>query len=64
MEWISALKKLPDLPGKYLATDGESVEIMEYYGTLRKHGLWSSYECKTLHVTHWMPLPKPPEKNV
>lgn len=62
MTWIDCKQKLPESGAEYLATDGHDVEVMTYFGTYKGHPEWSSYRCNTLHVTHWMEIPKPPDK--
>lgn len=57
MKWISVKDKLPDKEGCYLVNveciDGNVVTVSYY-----------SEEHKLLgmpHISHWMPLPEPPE---
>lgn len=61
--WVSVDFALPPWNDKYLATDGEEIQIMVYFGKDRhgEQGEWSSYECNTLDVTHWMALPELPK---
>ncbi len=58
--WISVEEKLPEDPGDYLVYDGSNVQFCKYYCST-----WNTpdyYESDTIEcVTHWMPLPKPPE---
>ena len=76
-EWISVKDRLPDSNGQYIVTAcdegcsaGEGiwydtvVVIAEYYD-----GSWTWFEGGSEYdlsgiVTHWMPLPEPPEENV
>ena len=64
--WIPVEEKLPDKEGRYLVCDGGDVLEAQFYltGQLRRPE-WSTtdcYESEDLdHVTHWMPLPCPPE---
>lgn len=62
--WISVKERLPE-PGKILVTDGKSVQIT--------NGAWlyraSDGETRApanygagITVTHWMPMPEPPEE--
>ena len=71
-EWISVKDKLPEKDGNYLVTAcdegcsaGEGiwysmvVVVAEYY-----KGSWTWYDEYSLEgiVTHWMPMPEPPEE--
>jgi hypothetical protein len=66
--WIPVKEKLPDKEGRYLVGDYGDVLEAQFYltGQLRRPE-WSTtdcYESEDLdHVTHWMPLPCPPEVN-
>jgi hypothetical protein len=67
MEWISVKDGLPKVDTKVIVWNTEYPDIefmkMGYYdpssGT--KTG-WRCGEYMDLHVTHWMPLPQPPEE--
>lgn len=61
MKWIDVEKQLPEEGQKVLASDGEDVEIMIYFGTHKGYQEWSSYNCMTIDVHYWMPLPEPPK---
>jgi len=50
-EWISVEDELPERFGQYLGWDGMSVDIEWFVD-----GEWL-----VGGVTHWMPLPEPPE---
>ncbi len=64
-EWISVKDRLPERDGRYIVfTDRNCVTTARFYvpmtfhdGYCRKGG-WQ-YNRK---VTHWMPLPEPPEE--
>ena len=65
MEWIAVKDKLPiDDNGKLVADDGSM-----RWGNLSSYGLgWYNSRNKcwvtlpvSFYVTHWMPLPEPPE---
>ena len=74
-KWIPVKEKLPDKEGRYLVCDGGDVleACFSPTGQLRRNQnggfdrlpSWSTtdcYESEDLdHVTHWMPLPEPPE---
>ena len=61
MEWWDAVKRPPNDMGRYLVTDGYSVEIMYYFGFYQGYPDWSSYNCNTLDVLYWARLPKAPD---
>ena len=63
MEWISVDDRLPekDCDVLYVDLDGDM-----YLGHLEsgmdKDIFWTHYDyLEDHHITHWMPLPKPPE---
>lgn len=62
-EWISVKNKKPELGERVLATDGAFVGegYMDCYGVwCRPNGMrWNMLESE---VTHWMPLPAPPDR--
>ena len=61
MKWIDITKEAPSEGGcLYLVTDGEDVEVMAYFGTYKGAHDWGSYNCNTIDVTHWIPLPAIP----
>lgn len=78
--WISVEERLPDEKGEYLTYDqwGYGAVIKTAYWTpkydgfdeyLRGRAIWHNYDseygCYELTgITHWMPLPEPPEVEV
>lgn len=58
--WIPCSERTPDMPGDYLVCTKN-----EYYGTKNvskryfNGGCWSG---RWTNITHWMPLPEPPEE--
>ena len=54
--WISVEDELPDEGKDYLVSTGNNVNF-DYFNTLVNH--FSFYADD---VTHWMPLPPPPEQ--
>ncbi len=60
-EWESVAERLPDR-GEYLCTYRGEVFIAEY-----RNGFWSARSNKIgsalWGVTHWMPIPDPPDNN-
>jgi hypothetical protein len=61
-EWISVKDSLPKEDEYVIAYDGQEVEkafIMRYDNN---NPIWTYYDWMEWdHVTHWMPLPKPPK---
>lgn len=62
MKWINVNSQVPECATKCLATDGIDIEIMMFYGDYKGAHEWSSSNYNTLDVTHWMPLPIPPQE--
>lgn len=60
MEWFDVRLCYPGKRGLYLVTDGESIDIMRYFGRIEMVLEWSSDTCNTFEPTHWMKLPKLP----
>ena len=60
-KWFSVKEKLPENDDNYLVftSDRNDAVIATYYGD----GEWLEYDLTNLIplVTHWMPLPEPPE---
>jgi hypothetical protein len=69
MEWISVKDRLPDVAGYYYAKGKSSIGTAGVF--LYIFGQWRDYFQMTPNapivvatitdITHWMPLPKPPE---
>lgn len=62
MEWIDINQEYPACGGSYLVTDGEDIQIMEYFGKYKESHDWSSKMCCSIDVTHWMPLQQLPKE--
>lgn len=61
MEWIIVRYTEPEKPGRYLIYfPKESTSPMDALFTRDKEWVCDGVE-RTLSVTHWMPLPEPPE---
>lgn len=65
-EWISVKDRLPE---KFVSVLGYVPNLKSYQVVhecfLGSHGDWytpMAYEEKEIMVTHWMPLPEPPEE--
>lgn len=74
-KWISVDERLPevsreDFVNNYiyifdvLTYDGEDIDVTTMYATLKGDGSISSVKflSNSYRVTHWMPLPEPPEE--
>ena len=59
-EWISVDERLPDKDGRFLTVDKKGYMMVCYWQT--RFG-WFASVCNKNAITHWMPLPEPPEKN-
>lgn len=64
MKWISVKDKMPEEDQHVLITDGEDV-VEGWLDTCSDKDVWyySDYYQKQ-DITHWMPLPKPPNTNI
>lgn len=64
-EWISVKDRLPDVFDVVLVYSDGFISISWRETEKRKNGIvcwhWNSYPDSLGYVTHWMPLPKPPE---
>ena len=67
-EWVSVEDELPDFDTPVLVYvkdifDNKSIiNITKYTITYDLTNNWLGYENSSFKITHWMPLPKPPEK--
>jgi len=59
-QWISVKDRLPDSTPMVLANCSDGYELA-YYGNYGKGQWTNTLGTEHLNVTHWMPLPKPPE---
>lgn len=61
-EWISFEERLPELfvPVIVCRKFGKDERRVEQ-GCRDVNGWWKVYGTRTKNVTHWMPLPEPPE---
>lgn len=55
-EWISVDERLPDADGDYLVWNNYHKAIVGHYWLKGRY-----FISKAVTVTHWMPLPEPPE---
>jgi hypothetical protein len=67
MEWISTKERLPELNTKVLVfKKNGGLFQMEYFSIDGAEFFWwgfGEWHNQTRQITHWMPLPKPPEKH-
>lgn len=68
-EWIKCSDRLPEINGNYLVYDGEEIWMTSYKwhrkeGNILGFGLFFKTDPPYVsgEITHWMPLPKPPEE--
>lgn len=62
MKWISVSDRLPDVLSPmsyeiYITTDGKYVRILRWMNKK----FWDDRYLHNPIVTHWMPLPEPPQ---
>lgn len=57
-EWISVTERMPDGQGHFLTVDDTGYMMVAMW---TKQFGWFSHICKANKITHWMPLPEPPE---
>lgn len=69
--WISVKDRLPEGSGKYVASNSENsyIGVLNYskqHKTFNVHDGCSKKEVEryAIPITHWMPLPEPPQKSV
>jgi len=60
LQWILVKDRLPDSTPMVLANCSDGYELA-YYGNYGKGQWTNTLGTEHLNVTHWMPLPKPPE---
>lgn len=58
--WISVKDRLPDRDGTYLVATKNRAVMMTHFYIVDGHGFFSGGKLSR-HITHWMPLPEPPE---
>lgn len=58
MNWISVKDRLPERDVRVLGID--RLKVIEIV-SLDEDGFFMTDECFLKRITHWMPLPEPPE---
>ncbi len=67
-QWVKCIHKMPDLGESVLLFDGHGLRFgeLEQLPFTNKELIWSVFGgdtyCKTEEISHWMPLPLPPEE--
>lgn len=56
--WIPCSERMPEHSGRYLCYCNGEVRILKYWRTQQEF----QYGGRKRNVTHWMPLPEPPEE--
>jgi len=66
--WISVDERLPEEDGVYLVACSELgkryVHVKSYDADLNMWDRWAKYDKWDLRITHWMPLPLPPDNTI
>jgi hypothetical protein len=57
-KWISVEDRLPDNNDVYLVYPSDNFHVSFYGAAVEKFAITTLYK---IDVTHWMPLPPPPE---
>ena len=62
-EWINIKDRLPDMGGYYLCFNNNNLPFIAafFFYVNEKHPCFKNSKGNKLNVTHWMPLPDPPE---
>ena len=64
-EWINVKDKLPKERRLVIVCVSRHNYYPDYISTsTRQDGVWTSDNGLTREITHWMPLPSPPSKEV
>ena len=63
-KWISTAERQPEKTGLNLCYTKKRVYLVLNYS--KRHNMWNAFDSEdepkhALEVTHWMPLPEPPE---
>lgn len=65
-KWISVEERLPEATGKYIVcTEKKSVYCAKFYKYISERHPEGYFGTDSYtHITHWMPMPEPPEVEV
>ena len=58
-KWISVEERLPEESGKYIVCTRKKAVYCTAFRFFHGKGYFAT--DKTTHITHWMPMPEPPE---
>ena len=62
-EWIPVSERVPDATERVLVCrPGKNGEPVVEQGYKDVRDWWRVYGCRTKQVTHWMPMPQPPDE--
>lgn len=64
-EWIKCSERMPEDFEDVLATDGNEVCLGYYFEDDNQRPVWGTYPTCPFcdgEISHWMPLPEPPEE--
>ena len=62
MEWVSVKERLPDIGAPVIVCrEQDKGRFVVEQGYRRLNGFWKVFGANTKRVTHWMPMPEPPE---
>ena len=59
-KWISVKERLPEKAGKYIVCTRKKAVYCTAFRFFHGKGYFAT--DTTTHITHWMPLPEPPEE--
>lgn len=63
-DWIEAKKQLPKKPEEYIVSDKNGlVSTLSWEDNIWKSDVFPMHKIDQSVITHWMPLPTPPETN-
>ena len=60
-DWIKTSERLPKIFQPVIVCRNKNGAPVVEAGSMDVNGWWHIYGTRTKNVTHWMPLPEPPE---